>query len=196
VLVAVGLLVLVVGVGAFWWWMNTEHPAGPVSPPPPPVAIIPEPLRADFALNVEMLGGQPGQDGVIHLREGDAVKFRIQSERAAYVGVWTIEADGTVLQLFPNDREQQHLFRAGETRVVPEKAVAQAVLSRGLDRVWIQASAEPWQPAEGQRDGGPFLLFKTQREQQAVAEQVRGIRLRPEVSLADKVLLYRVGPRR
>jgi hypothetical protein len=189
----VGLLVL--GAAYVAWVLQGEgESAGPDPLPFAAVVLIPETLRADFGMDVEMLGGRPGPDAVIRLTEGDAVKFRIKVERDTYVGIWTVEADGTVLQLFPNDRDRQHFFRAEQERVVPEAATAQAVLSRGLDRIWIQASTEPWDPAEGQR-AGPFMLFKTRREQEAVARRLRGIRLRSEGGLADRVLPYRVGPR-
>ena len=190
-----GILVLAAGACLAWLLWNGPKPETRPVPAPSPakVAVLPKELRQDFRLEVEVLGGKRGPDGAIQLTEGEAVKFRIKSEDDAYVGVWTVEADGTVLQLFPNDQDREHFFRAGEARVVPETVVAEAVLSKGLDRVWVLAATAPWDPAVGQRQG-PFRMFKTQQEQQAMVERVRGIRLRPAVRLADRVLEYRVGP--
>jgi hypothetical protein len=160
-----------------------------------PTSLIPVDLREDFGLEVGMQGGARGSDGIIRLVEGEEVKFRIKVDRDAYVGIWTVNADGTVLQLFPNDWDKDHLFQASQPRIVPEKAHASAVLSLGRDRIWVQASTERWEGAEGQRKG-PFLIFQTAREQKEAAERVRGIILmRPGTRLADKVLEYEVTQR-
>jgi tRNA A-37 threonylcarbamoyl transferase component Bud32 len=200
-----GLLVLVVAGYLAWAYLIRTPPrppgggsSGPDDQEPvrPPLPLIPKDIRQDFGLQVEMLGGRRGKDGLIQLVEGEEVKFRIKVDRAAYVGIWTINGDGTVLQLFPNTNDPDHFFRAKQDRTVPEKALAWAVLSQGIDRVWVQAATERWDPAEGQR-AGPFLIFKTARQQKAAAERVRGIILaRPGIRLADRVLEYTVGPRR
>src|SRR5262249_54753685 len=61
-----------------------------------------QPIRKDFGLTVQMLGGKPGPGGDPLLEEGQEVDLRIRVERDAYVGIWTIDARGTVTQLFPN----------------------------------------------------------------------------------------------
>jgi serine/threonine protein kinase len=208
-LAAVGCLVVAAGV---WGWLHFRPP-----PPPPPepdttpvvnrtpkdrrndfgLDLIPKDRRNDFGLGVEMVGGQPGPDGVIRLRDGDTVKFRVKVEQEAYVGIWTLEADGTIIQLFPNDKDQNHRFRAGEERLVPQRPVVDTEPSRGLDRVWILASTAPWPSAEDLvRPEGAFLRLKNLAEQEAWAKRLRGFRLRREVRLADKVLQYQVGPAR
>jgi hypothetical protein len=108
------------------------------------------------------------------------------------VGIWTVEADGTVLQLFPNAGEQDHKFRKGEERVVPRQAKIEAVASAGIDHVWVQASRRFWEPVEGQRQG-PFSWFKTERDRAALAGLQRGLRVRE--NLSEKILKYQVGPR-
>jgi hypothetical protein len=158
-------------------------------------------LRADFDLSVVMVGKrpgaadlvplQPGADGIVRLREGDEVKFRIKSGKAAYVGIWSINADGTIAQLFPNADEKDHLFKPGEERVVPQTR-AEAEESKGIDWIWVQASTKAWDPDQGER-AGPFLLFRTDRDRGQWAQR-RGIRLRPEWTLAEKVQKFRVEP--
>jgi hypothetical protein len=122
----------------------------------------------------------------------ETVRFRIKVDRAAYVGVWTVEADG-VYQLFPNAQESIHLFQAGEERIVPRLG-AEAVPSRDIDRVLVEASTKPWNPVEGQRQG-PFLLFQEDREREALAVELRGLRLNTPAALSEKVLPYLVKPR-
>jgi hypothetical protein len=110
------------------------------------------------------------------------------------VGIWSVNGDGTVCQLFPNGREQDHRFEQDEERVVPKtRAAAQKSQSPRLDWVWVQASTEPWEPDEGQRIG-PFLLFQTDRERGLwVQNRTRGLALFPEGTLAEAVLKFRVG---
>jgi hypothetical protein len=153
---------------------------------------LPETLRSDFGLEVTLLGAAPADGGVYRLRSGDTVRFRVKAERECCVGVWTVEADGTVVQLFPNDDEPDNHFQAGEERVVP-KAGAEAVPSAGLDRVWVQASRRPWATPEGRKEG-PFLLFSAERERKAWEGQRRGLRLKADQALSEKVLDYQVSP--
>jgi hypothetical protein len=163
----------------------------------------PEQLRMGFGLTVAMVASGPGDgdvlqlqpdtDGVIRLRGGDEVKFQIKVAQQAYVGIWTINADGTIEQLFPNAGEKDHRFVPDEEEVVP-RTRAVAVPSGGIDWVWVQASTSPWDPDKGQRVG-PFLLFKTDRERDLWAQRRRSIQLQPEGTLAEAVLKYQVTER-
>jgi len=205
----VGLaLAALVGITAIVWLAATSWGPGPTpSGNVPPVAPIraraatpPEKLRTDFGLEVSMLGKRPGgfvglrpgAEGVLRLRAGEEIKFRVKVAEAAYVGIWSVNADGTIDQLFPNAREKNHLFKPDEEYVVPQTR-AVAAETGGLDWIWVQASTKPWEPDQGQRKG-PFLLFQTEREQDGWATK-RSIRLSPEWTLAEAVLKFRVEPR-
>jgi hypothetical protein len=118
------------------------------------------------------------------------VRFEVAVEKAAYVGVWSVEADGTVLQLFPNKDDRNHSFKAGERRLVPAQG-ALAEESRGVEQLWVEASTEPWNPLKGE-EVGPFELFRAEREQGKWQEQRRGLRLRRNLELSERVLSYRV----
>jgi hypothetical protein len=163
----------------------------------------PKRLHADFGLEVAMVDAgdprhrslQPGADGILQLRAKDALQFRVKVAEDAYVGIWSINSDGSVTQLFPNEREKDHYFRKGEDRLVP-KTRADAEVCEGatpFDWVWVQASTRPWDPDKGQREG-PFLLFKTDRERDQWGQQRGRIRLRLEAPLAEAVLKFRVVP--
>ncbi len=133
---------------------------------------------------------------MISLEEGEIVKFRVKVARKAYVGIWTVEADGTVLQLFPNKGDPNHLFEADKEREAPADSDI-AVPSVGVDQVWVEASTKHWDPVEGERQG-PFLLFKKARHKKGWLAQRRDLRgLRPAGQLlSETVLRYRVKPRR
>ena len=162
---------------------------------------IPKPEHRDFGLKVEMIGSAAPQGGVYRLEEDQEVAFRIEVERDAYVGVWNIAPDGTIVQLFPNDTEKDHLFRAKQPRTVPNtKFVFAATLSSGTERVWIVASTRPWNALQAGRQG-PFPIFKALQQRQYWAKK-RGFELRPAGStrvpfkVSEELLTYRVFPQK
>src|SRR5262249_24282416 len=125
----IGVRLAVAGLAAGVWLAATtlgSRPTAPTAPtdrdpPPPAPPAPPKDLRSDFGLTVAMvrkgsdadgeIALQPGNDGLLHLRVNDVLQFRIKVAQAAYVGVWSVNAEGTVEQLFPNDKEQDHRFR-------------------------------------------------------------------------------------
>ena len=158
----------------------------------------PDKLRTDFALTVAMLGKGPGgqliavqpdADGHFRLKPEEEVKFRIKVDKAAYVGVWSVNADGPVAQLFPNENEPDNRFKAGQERLVPSTRTA-AEPSAREEWVWVQASTKPWEVEKGEKVG-PFALF-TEERARAWDRKRRSIQLRPDAELAEKVLWYRV----
>jgi serine/threonine protein kinase len=207
---AAGLLVVAVGVWVvrhyFLPRVQDHQQPGPGEPRPSVPVPRPDQLRRDFGLEVEMLGVQPGKDGVRLLREGQEVRFRIKVEREAYVAVWSINADGTIYQLFPNAWEREHRFKKGEERVVPSPEAGVSVeaeqsnLPRAVDQVWVEASTEPWKwDAVGQKGDGPWLLFPPGEVRQKWGKErvlLRNLKLKPHVALAEQVLKYHVGPAR
>jgi serine/threonine protein kinase len=173
----------------------------PTTVPEPMGILPPERLRTDFVLTVAMLGEGPGgqsialqphADGLLRLKPDDEVKFRIKAGKDAYVGVWSVNADGPVSQLFPNENEPDNRFEAGQERLVPSTRTA-AEPSTRKEWIWVQASTKPWKVEKGQQEG-PFELFKADRAREW-ARQRRSIQLRPDAALAEAVLWYRVEGR-
>jgi serine/threonine protein kinase len=172
------VVLLVVGLGGWRIW-GVRAPQGETKNPEDPWEHLLPPEgqeRKDFGLRAEFIGGRD-ENGVRILVDGQRVHFRVWAERDCYVSIWTLEADGTALQLYPNRRDTNNRFKAGETRIVPETAVADALQSPGLDRIWVEASTKPLPQVTGNAPAGlPFLLFKRGREQEAWAEQRRTAR--------------------
>src|SRR5262249_8623367 len=184
---AIALLGLVVGLLSFW---------GPSAPDVDEriwqVIPSPEEMRKDFGLEVTWLGGRAGTDGVRELEAGEPVRFRVKVARPSYVGIWTVDAKGYVVQLFPYKGER-HLLRAGEERDVPAD-VLRAVPSRRPELIWVEASTKYWEPLAGELHG-PFELFRADRDRLAWVhqrEQLRTLVQDDEVGLAEAVLRYRV----
>jgi hypothetical protein len=141
------------------------------------------------------------------LDEGQEVAFQIQVEKDAYVGVWTVDAEGAITQVFPNEYERNHRLRARGLRTVPspdhmpkdQDYVIEAIPSARTEWVWVVASTEPWDELKG-RQKGPFLVFENAQERPEGERQLRGLRVkliarRGKVFVAEKVLPYRVSPR-
>ena len=163
------------------------------APPPAAGADVAAPPRHDFRVQVEMLGGRPGPDGVLRLVAGQEVRFRVTVERDAYVGLWTFDPQGKAVQLFPNDAEPDHLVKAGQPRTVPGTDYAiVAEAGSGVEQVRVVASSKPWDLRLGQHEG-PFPLFKTGADL-AQLEQQRGLVLRSKTAVAEESLAYRVAP--
>jgi eukaryotic-like serine/threonine-protein kinase len=202
-LVAVGASALLVAVGVIPW-VRWPRPPGDQGGPPDggevPVKVKGhEPPYRDFDLKVEMTGGSADEAGVRLLNEGEEVTFRIEVARDAYVGIWNVAPDGTVMQLFPNELEPDHSFRAGQPRTVPRRDIALvAVPSGGAEQVWVVASTWRWELPEGRRQG-PYLIFETAEEQrnwEQVMERGFEVRKREAMAVAEVVLTYRVSPRK
>ncbi len=124
--------------------------------------------------------------------------------RDAYVGLWNIAPDGSIMQIFPNEFEADHLFKAGKARVVPGKSrdgrsyEIEAVLTHKPERVWVMASSKPWDPVQSET-AGPFTLFKTPEQQANLKSTLRGFRLKAGprqdgLQVSEEVLLYQIVP--
>jgi serine/threonine protein kinase len=149
--------------------------------------------RRDFGLEVRMVGGGQLHDhGTIPLVKGQRFHLAVRVARDAYVSVWSIEADGRIVKVFPNEKDKQDLFKAGEDHVVPKGFTIEAVPSVGEDRLWVIATAEPWTPPGG-REQDDLLAFTKAREKLDWVE--RGMRLKEENSAVSEMRFrYRVAP--
>jgi serine/threonine protein kinase len=203
--------VTVIGVlFAFWLrgWLGNPIATPPTNPAPPDTRIVrpdlPKDLRRDFRLKVQLVGGREGPDGLRLFTEDEPVRFRVETERDAYVGIWTVGPDGAVVQLFPNDHDRDHLVRAG-TRLVPPddrytiKATATPAGKAELLR--IVAATRRWAPLEGEK-AGPFVALRP-AERGRFERHLRSFEVRPQAdperagagAIAEEALVYRVLPR-
>jgi hypothetical protein len=99
-----------------------------------------------------------------------------------------VETDGTILQLFPNAKEPDHLLKAGQERIVPNVPLeAGATVGQGMDQLWVVAATEQWTPASG-RPEGEFQRFRTKMGRRALTRK-----LRPTEPMAEEVVRYHVA---
>ena len=194
-LAGVALLVLA-GLGTLLWNWPALHsgPASSRSSEQPPKLVEPESMRRDFGLQVKLIGGVPGDDGVLHLVERDRLKVSVKPDRDAYVGIWSVDANGPIVQLFPNKNEPDPLIKAGQEKILPnrgEGAMAFPTVGPGVDRIWVAAVTEPWEPTMD-RPEGDFQRFLTEAGRKQFMK-VRGVRT---MGMAEELIRFHVAVRK
>jgi hypothetical protein len=135
------------------------------------------PLRRDFALRVQPLRGALEADGKLALKPGDALALSVESERPAYLGVWFVRHDGSVLQLLPNEREADARVAANRPRVVPQQADGTPGVTltpaAGQEYIQVRAATRPFaapQPTAPPGPRPPFPLFTSPEDRKAIRE--------------------------
>jgi hypothetical protein len=164
--------------------------------------LLPPPRRDDFRLKVEWVGFTPDEDGIVRVPHGTTASFRIDVAEDAYVGLWTVDTKGEILQLFPNGTDKDHFFKAGQPRTIPskERAIRAGVLSNGVEVVRVIASSAPWTPSDLSENAGDFRRFASGTSEETEAMTIRGLVVDPAgrngTRGAEIELPYRVVPRR
>jgi eukaryotic-like serine/threonine-protein kinase len=163
----------------------------------------PKKLRREFGLKFDIHGIKPGPNGEFSVPEGTDVTFTLKLDRDAYVCIWSVNADGSVVTLFPNADEPNNLIRANKVYTIPgtDKHTISPEISKGLDHIWVVASTTVWDPPEGERQG-PFTLFRSTEEKEKWQRQLRGLVLKPTTSadsgqqgkdgVSEEIIPYRV----
>jgi tRNA A-37 threonylcarbamoyl transferase component Bud32 len=205
-----GVALLVPWSGSWRAPSTSPTPTTPTTAPAPEVPItpleLPRRMRRDFGLAVSLVGGREGADGIRVFREDEPVRFRVETKRDAYVGIWNIGPDGTIVQLFPNSQERDHLVRQGHIREVPGKddyTINATVTAAGkAEAVRVVAATRRWDALEGERIG-PFVVLRSDEDRQRFERHLRGFEVRPktappsptEDAVAEDAMLFRVLPR-
>ena len=212
-LLVAAVVVILLAVGAYFGYQayRASPSRNPVNPTPGgDVAYLQlvDGKKNDFGLKATMVGSAPGENLSRKLNEDDPISFQVEVEKDAYIGIWSIESDGTITQLFPNDYDSDQLFHAGQPRTIPSKENAKkysinATVSKGVDEVRVVASTQKWTPIAGKKDPDtPFMVFRSKQEREEWNSQRRGLVLKnapkgaPAVaSVAEGLLKYQVFPK-
>lgn len=161
--------------------------------------------RQDFPFQVTVLGQPQPSKGVYSFVVEKPIALRLESTRDAYVGIWSLESDGTVRQILPNDYEDSYFVKAGQPRIVPgnNKYDYIPMLNKQTEHLRIVASTEKWDPVKGEKEG-PFILFRGlaaknwDSSQRAVIARERKMPQRgmPTAEVSEVILPYQVKPAR
>jgi predicted Ser/Thr protein kinase len=172
--------------------------------------VVPTPEREELAVTVAAVGHPRGAAGPLLFTLGSNVAFQVTPSRTAYLGLWCVDDEGVVTQLFPNKWESDHLLTGGQTRTVPGSpryAIRAVSLSKRPEKVIVFASTKRWEPpAPAQHRGagpeGGYVVFVTPEEQREFDDLLRGLELvarepdsgRGPPASAKVVLSYLVRP--
>ena len=155
--------------------------------------------RRDFAITFAPVGGPAETPARLVFTEGQRVAFQFQADRDCYVGLWHVDKDGQIVQLFPNEFDRDHFVEAGKPRTIPgdlNYAVV-AEVSQGPEFLHVVATTAPWKAEAGQQRG-PYVIFATPEERKQWEEQVRALRIKKDDSpaIAELKLPLEVRPRK
>jgi serine/threonine protein kinase len=193
--------VAVVGLAGlvYWFWptIRSHVPGAQVGNPIEDIADYSDlvPKHKDFDLKVMMVGDASAADGVIRLRLGDPVTFEITPEQTCFIGIWALNENGVVEQLFPNEWDEDNKVQAGQTRRVPSAKVEQdkriyaGPVSRKPERIWIVASEKKGTDFTG-RSKDEFLQFLSSMRDL----RIRGARV-GRSGLSEVAVSYQVLPK-
>jgi predicted Ser/Thr protein kinase len=224
-LAALGAMLVAIIVAVLLWYNNREPdrtggqaaivPPAKNGPGPAPGPAAPPEVRParfewppvthkEFPLKVEIVDATKGADGVYHLTEGDNIFFRVEPARDANIMLWTMDATGTIHQLFPNDHEPLNRVPAGESRVIPGQNVKdywiEATPSAGVEYVRVVATTSNVELPKGQKKEGPYQVFTELESQKRFASTFRSLVLKSATDRKDAVseaeLRFIVAPKK
>jgi serine/threonine protein kinase len=203
-LVLVASLGLALGIGGWLWY----HREPPTAARPQMTAFEWPALRPkQFDLAVNIIGSRPGADGMVELQEGTEVAFEIKPGRDAFIRILTMDAQGEVTRLFPNEYEPDQPFKADQLQVVPDAKKMKdysfvVTPSEGTEYVRVIATTKPLVLPQG-RKSGPYQVFNDEQTRGALIAGLRKIEFSPrtasthtEDAVAETEIRFRVVPRK
>lgn len=136
-----------------------------------PTVELPNESRQDFKMRVEIPDVKDDQ-GVRRLVEGDKVRFNIEVDHDAYVGIWFLADDGSIKQLFPSEHQPNNFFKKGKSYQVPndDSYHIEASPSTKLEKIRVIASTKKWDWSPKNLEGGYRMLDNKEFE-----DNVRGL---------------------
>src|SRR5262249_44165847 len=97
--------------------------------------------------------------GVYVLKVGDVIRFKVETGIDCDVALYNL-VDGKVIKLFPNDKDIDTRFHAGQSRLVPDKKPGvEARAPSTLEHVYVVAATSPLHLVRGEDRGG-FEVFE------------------------------------
>jgi hypothetical protein len=115
------------------------------------------------------------------------LRLRIEATRDCYVGLWHIDHEQRIVQLFPNEYQPDHFLAANRLLEVPVADAAQVPLAQRSAQpqfLHLVAATNRWEPQRGKE---PFAVFDAAAREKWV-EQVQGLTRSSEGQVTELVL--------
>ena len=112
--------------------------------------------------------------------EGDSIEVYLKGNKDFYARVVDISSDGKIIQLLPNEFRQDHLFKAGNTYIIPDKNDKFKLMATppyGADKIVVYASEVQLGPVPMKKIGNGLHQYKGTAE--SFAMKTRGIKIAP-----------------
>jgi predicted Ser/Thr protein kinase len=207
-----GLLGVLCAAGLIWWlgaarFFGTGPARGGVPAAAAETILLPETLLHDFGLKVDILSGKQVGD-VRHFQTDDRLWLRITAAEDCYVGIWTIDPRGDVVQLFPNSKDTNFHFSKDLPRDLPPRNAdyefPATAVSTGVEHLLVVASTRRWEPLAGEKVDY-LTVFQNFADRKRIRDHIgqirggRGFGVRPrvdDVQVSEYVAKYLILPAR
>jgi eukaryotic-like serine/threonine-protein kinase len=125
--------------------------------------------RDDFKFTFAIEGANRAKDGTWTVIDGQSVQCTIFSECDVYVTIWDVKNNGSIVQLFPNEKQHNQLWVKNQTHQIPGRGVGHllAHVAETPEHLVVVATTEEWDPKMGLKRKGPFPVFDAGAEAEA-----------------------------
>ena len=136
--------------------------------------VWPPAVRSEFDLKVQLVGSvRKDTDGLALFPVRTPLRLSITTSVDCNLRVWSIAADGEIVQLLPNDYEPDARILANVAREIPKSSEyeLETVATVGLntiDRLRVIATTGPIQQIVGARRQNQYAVFKEPKERKEV----------------------------
>ena len=138
-------------------------------------------------------------DGVLQFKAGTLPTFEITSDKDAYFGVWAVNEDHSVMQIFPNKYESDNHLDAGKTRTLgaPGKGWDfEPTAAHGTEYIRVLASTKQIESPLPRRKRRRLRQYPKAKSQEFVSV-LRGMggRKTPEQVTGEVLVPFHVSPK-
>ena len=139
-----------------------------------------------------------GRRGVLQFKEGGTrLTFEIVSDKDASFGIWAVNEDHSISQIFPNKFAWDNTLKANERRILGEAGQGwdfDPTAARGTEYIRVLASTKPIDVRSSGENDGAFWLFPKAKSQEFVSMlRGMGVRKTPDVFNGEVLVPFHVS---
>ena len=116
-------------------------------------------MQSELDQTTELIGAAKDSEGSLFLVDGQTFTCRIVMQQDCYLRVWYEDGRGRIIQLYPNQKDEDRLHRLGSSVTVPHLAPAlQVTADHRRQQVHVLASTHRFPSIEGESIE-PYVAF-------------------------------------